>query len=229
MEFMVVGDLSVPFTQTSSRQKRISSSSTNTLSARAESRGRQKPFVHFLHFLQHTEDKVTNPAKILSPGSAGTQSEAVAIEGRTNLLFSFEKMALRDAVKPAAGARQFAESLFGLLHGEEPLKDRFATWCAAISGLPRRQTRVLTWPIVTVFGFIAQPRLHFFLKPKVTRKAAEHYGFDLDYESRPQWETYSRFLAFAKTVRADLLDLRPRDMIDIQSFLWVQGSDEYPG
>jgi len=28
-------------------------------------------------------------------------------------------------------------------------------------------------------------------------------------------------------VKGDLADLRPRDMIDIQSFLWVQGSDEY--
>ena len=25
----------------------------------------------------------------------------------------------------------------------------------------------------------------------------------------------------------DLRDLRPRDMIDIQSFIWVQGSEEY--
>jgi hypothetical protein len=36
-------------------------------------------------------------------------------------------------------------------------------------------------------------------------------------------------LDFAAAVRRDLRDLRPRDMIDIQSFLWVQGSDEYPG
>jgi hypothetical protein len=28
-------------------------------------------------------------------------------------------------------------------------------------------------------------------------------------------------------VSADQRDLRPRDQIDIQSFLWVQGSDEY--
>jgi hypothetical protein len=34
-------------------------------------------------------------------------------------------------------------------------------------------------------------------------------------------------LAFAEVVRHDLQDLRPRDMIDIQSFLWVQGSEEY--
>ena len=35
--------------------------------------------------------------------------EALRIEARTNLLFSFEKMALRDAVKTASGARRFAE------------------------------------------------------------------------------------------------------------------------
>jgi len=28
-------------------------------------------------------------------------------------------------------------------------------------------------------------------------------------------------------VRRDLRDLKPREMIDMQSFLWVQGSDEY--
>ena len=34
-------------------------------------------------------------------------------------------------------------------------------------------------------------------------------------------------LQFAATVRPDVRDLKPRDMIDIQSFIWVQGSDEY--
>jgi hypothetical protein len=28
-------------------------------------------------------------------------------------------------------------------------------------------------------------------------------------------------------VRADLADLGPRDMIDLQSFIWVAGSAEY--
>ncbi len=28
-------------------------------------------------------------------------------------------------------------------------------------------------------------------------------------------------LEFARRVRADLQDLRPRDMIDLQSFIWV--------
>jgi hypothetical protein len=36
--------------------------------------------------------------------------------------------------------------------------------------------------------------------------------------ARPNWETYASLLEFADTVRRDLRDLRPRDMIDIQSF-----------
>jgi hypothetical protein len=36
-----------------------------------------------------------------------------------------------------------------------------------------------------------------------------------------------QLLNFAHTIRRDLVDLRPRDMIDIQSFIWVPGSDEY--
>jgi hypothetical protein len=155
-------------------------------------------------------------------------SLAIGIESRTNLLFSFEKMALRDAVRSPAGAQAFATALFDLLHGDDALEVRFSSWVAAVSRLPRRQTRVLTWPLVTVFGFIAQPATHFFFKPTVTREAARRYGVDLPYASRPSWPLYRDLLAFVREVRSDISDLKPRDMIDMQSFLWVQGSDEYP-
>ena len=154
-------------------------------------------------------------------------ARAVKIESRTNLIFSFEKMALRDAVKPLAGARAFANGLYDLLHGAGTPEKKFERWCDTVGALPRRQTRVLTWPLVTVFGFIAQPETHIFLKPTVTRIAAREYGFDFQYASRPSWATYANLLEFARVVRRDLADMRPRDMIDIQSFLWVQGSDEY--
>ena len=169
-------------------------------------------------------------AKLLAGGEfEQIAAKAVRIESRTNLLFSFEKMALRDAVKSSAGAKAFAVALWHLLHGPGPLEGSFSGWVEAIGQLPRRQTRVLTWPLATVFGFIAQPDTHFFLKPMVTREAARRYGHPLPYSSRPTWSVYSDLLRFVRCVRGDILDLRPRDMIDMQSFLWVQGSDEYPG
>jgi hypothetical protein len=158
---------------------------------------------------------------------AGIAMDAVRLESRTNLLFSFEKMALRDALKSAEGARVFAEGLFEYVYGQGELERRFGKWVEAVAALPRRQTRVLTWPLVTVFGFIGDPATHMFLKPNVTRIAAREYGFGFDYTSRPNWATYRSLFDFAATVRRDVRDLEPRDMIDIQSFIWVQGSEEY--
>ncbi|HWI37449.1 MAG TPA: hypothetical protein VNU64_13430 [Burkholderiales bacterium] len=156
-------------------------------------------------------------------------SRAVRVEQRSrhSMIFSFEKMALRDAVKSSAGAEAFAEGLYEFLHGRGRVERRFERWVDTVAALPRRQTRVLTWPLVTVFGFIAQPDTHIFLKPNVTRAAAQAYGFDFRYSSRPNWGTYASLLEFAARVRRDVRELRPRDMIDLQSFIWVQGSDEY--
>ncbi len=154
-------------------------------------------------------------------------NRAVKIESPTNLFFSYEKMALRDAVKSPAGAQVFAEGLFDFLHGAGKIDFKFERWCQVVAALPKKQSRVLTQPVVTVFGFVAQPEKHIFLKPNVTRAAACEYGFDFKYESRPSWEIYANLLAFAELLKSDLKDLKPRDMIDVQSFIWVQGSSEY--
>ena len=166
-------------------------------------------------------------ARLSEGRHAGVAATAVRIESRTNLLFSFEKMAVRDAVASDKGAVAFAEGLYDWLHGEGTERERFERWVDVVADLPRRQTRVATWPVLTVFGFLARPDVHVFLKPMVTKRAAAEYGYDLAYSSRPSWETYGSLLAFAETVRRDLADLTPRDMLDVQSFLWVQGSDEY--
>ena len=77
------------------------------------------------------------------------------------------------------------------------LERRFDGWVATIEALPRRQTRVLTWPLVTVFGFIAQPDTHMFMKPNTIRAAARAYGYALPYQSRPNWTTYAELLDLA--------------------------------
>lgn len=174
-------------------------------------------------------DETTFGALIRERQYAEIASRALRVEQRSrhSMIFSFEKMALRDAVRPPEGARAFALGLFDYLHGAGSPQERFERWVSVVAALPRRQTRVLTWPLVTVFGFIAQPRRHIFLKPVVTRTAARAYGFDFRYQSRPCWPVYESLLSFAAQVRRDTRDLGPRDMIDLQSFIWVQGSEEY--
>ncbi len=154
-------------------------------------------------------------------------ARAMKVESPTNLLFSFENMALRDGIRSPEGARAFAEGLDDFLHGAGKLERKFERWCETVARLPKKQSRVLTHPVVTIFGFIAQPETHIYLKPNITRRAAREYEFDFQYNSKPTWETYASLLGFAELIMRDLKDLKPRDMIDVQSFIWVQGSDEY--
>src|SRR5215204_5962204 len=74
-------------------------------------------------------------------GFAEAAARAVRVEQRTrhSMIFSFEKMALRDAVKSESGARAFAEGLYELLHGGGSLEHRLKRWIETVAALPRRQ------------------------------------------------------------------------------------------
>src|ERR1700754_254124 len=151
-------------------------------------------------------------------------SQSLPARSRLEQIFCF----LLKRWRSPAGAEAFAAALFDFLHGPGSDEVRFSNWVEAVAGLPRRQTRVLTWPLATVFGFIAQPKRHFFFKPRVTREALRRCGIPFEYSSRPSWPVYRRLLDGVQVVKREISPMRPRDMVDMQSFLWVQGSDEYP-
>jgi len=60
-----------------------------------------------------------------------------------------------------------------------------------------------------------------FLKPEVTRNAAASLAFELNYRPEPNWLTYKSLLRMAEIYREKLVDLKPQDLIDVQSFFWV--------
>ena len=156
-------------------------------------------------------------------------ARALRVEQKTvpPFLFSFEKMALRDGLRTADGACLFSEGLFNLLHGQDDLRDRFIQWIVAVGELPRKQSRVLSWPNLTFFPFIAQPTRHIILKPSAMRVAAAELGYDFEYSSKPSFTTYDSLLTLANLVRDEIADLKPRNYHDLQTFLYVIGSAEY--
>lgn len=147
---------------------------------------------------------------------------ALRVEAKTRfMLHSMQKMALHDAVKGDEAAKLFAEGLYDLIYGRDSYEARFGRFAGVLGMLPQVNSPVLTWPIQSIFPFLALPHEHIFLKPKVTKAAAEWRGVSLNYKTRPNWLTYSCFLKLADVLKTDLADLKPRDMIDIQSFIWV--------
>ena len=61
---------------------------------------------------------------------------------------------------------------------------------------------------------------YMFVKPKITKKTAELCGWNIRYQTKPNWVTYKAIIELSKYIFSELSDLNPRDMIDIQSFLW---------
>lgn len=156
-------------------------------------------------------------------------SRALRVEQKTvpPFLFSFEKMAMRDALRTTDGARTFSEGLFELLHGSGNKRQRFIQWIVAVGDLPRKQSRVLSWPNLTFFPFIAQPTKHIIMKPSAMRVAAEELGYDLEYSSKPSYTVYENLLHLADMVGNEIKDLEPKNYHDLQTFLYVIGSSEY--
>src|SRR5215217_1780305 len=193
-------------------------------------RCRRKFLKHFpegfqdLTYLAWERDVKWNAHKRWKESEPVSPADAVKIEARTFLLGPFEKMSLRDPVKNDKAERLLRH---GLEHWVKLEDERaFNAWleCLERTAETSGQKRLRSWPVVTAFPFLASPRRNIFLKPMTVKRAAEAYGFDLDYQSKANWLTYRSLLGFTSQVRRDIKDLRPRDMIDIQSFIWVIGT-----
>jgi hypothetical protein len=152
---------------------------------------------------------------------------SIYARSKLNMLALYEWMALREALSDKRGARLLANGLYELVHGPERFEQRIERFTTVLDRVPQRQTRLAKWPVVTLFPFIARPASHLILKPTLTKRAADRLGFDLAYTPRPNARTYAAMIRYVSWLRAALASWHPKDLIDLQSFIWVTCSEEY--
>jgi hypothetical protein len=150
----------------------------------------------------------------------GIAKDALRLVAKTNLIFPNEKMSLTDGLKAGPERQEmFANALLALLYEDTAFDDRFKRFIRALEELDAGK-----WTIVTYFPFLRFPETYPFLKPAVTQDAARTFGFNLEYRPEPNWKTYRRLMDFTEYLRKELTAtdqrLEPRDVIDIQSFIW---------
>jgi hypothetical protein len=148
----------------------------------------------------------------------GHCADAVRAFQATNLVFPVEKARIKEVLNGAHGvaflkaAAQFADGdAAGGLSG----------MIAAV-----RPTSQPSWPMLTYLPFMWRPDQHMFLKPAVTRDFADRVGhsFGRDYEEGLKPGVYERLLDLASKTQCEIADLAPRDLVDVQSFIWVVGA-----
>lgn len=147
---------------------------------------------------------------------------ALRAEQMTNLLSRFEKARLHEAMHDARYARSVLGALAEVLVHDAPHEASFRRYLDAVEALPARDAnRRATWPIATILPFLANPTVHLFVKPLATRAAAERLEFDLQYRPALNWNTYARAHRLGCDLRDQLAPHGCRDLIDVQSFIWV--------
>lgn len=146
---------------------------------------------------------------------------AMRICNSTNLIFPNEKMALKDGLEVTTAKQLFSETLHQLLFGPNHLEPRFKTFCNALE-----EINAAKWTTATYFPFLMFPETYIFLKPTITQNAAALSAFEINYRPQLNWITYQSVLAFAEHLRKELAELKPRDMIDVQSFIWCIAPDQ---
>ena len=142
-------------------------------------------------------------------------NRAMKVSNKLNLIFPNEKMALQDGLKIEANQQLFAESLYDLLYGEGETKQRFLNFADCLKTLGAAK-----WPIVSYFQFVRFPSEYMFIKPMVTQNVAATLSFEINYNSDLNWLTYDSVQKLAKYLKARLVEMKPRDMIDVQTFMW---------
>lgn len=163
--------------------------------------------------------------RLLEAGKAEEVARrALQVANKTNLIFPNEKMALKDGLKASDNIQMFAQALFGLLYGDGEYRFRFEAFAACLEKIGAAK-----WTTMTYYPFLAYPEEHMFLKPEITKHAAELTKAELNYKPELNWPTYSCLLEFSRYLYHELvkMGMDPRDMIDVQSFMWCITPGKY--
>ena len=142
------------------------------------------------------------------------------VESTTNLLTKLERKVLHEALETPACQKLFSLGLADLLYGEESEESRFKHFLRTLGILHLNK-----WPYATLFSFIRYPQQHVLIKSTATQNAAKALCWRINYKPEPNWKTYDAVLRLYSYVRSNLLEegLMPRDLIDLQAFIWSIG------
>ena len=126
---------------------------------------------------------------------------------------SFEKPKLLDAIR--ANKEEYLKSLYDCLWGEGEFGPRLQSFLETMEDL-----KLNKWTYVSYFLFLSDSSRMMFVKPEMLKRSLEITKYPLYYDSKPSVDLYEEILKFSAWLKSNIAILKPRDMIDVHSFMW---------
>ena len=127
-----------------------------------------------------------------------------------NLLNQWDRLPVLDAP-----AEPLVRRLYDLLYGGGDFDARFDAWVELLSA-----KKPGVWPAATYFLMLLDPENHIFVKPSPWQLLLGELGDKTAWPTRPNAAAYKRLQSLSRVLFTALAPLKPRDMIDVQSFIW---------
>lgn len=162
------------------------------------------------------KDKLDAAAPLEQAATGSGYGEAVLSSFRaTNLLFRIEKTKLQPLLR-GPDADRFVQAAAAFANGD--VKPALLEMRGILK--PYESGK---WTVVTYLPFLWRPDVHVFLKPTMLCHFAERVGdrFASVYSAELDYQVYEALLDMAAETSQRIADLKPRDMIDVQSFMWT--------
>lgn len=141
---------------------------------------------------------------------------AKVINQTTFIQGSFEKPKFLDAIRKSPEI--FFPALYDVLWSDDDIPKRFGRFIQRMEELGLNK-----WTYVTYFPFLMDPDNNMFVKPEMLKKSLDKSQYPLEYESTPSVELYLGIIEFSHWLKGKIASLKPRDLIDIHSFMWHMG------
>ena len=127
----------------------------------------------------------------------------------------------QDGLDKAGFCRVFTELLYGAGDSTSRL-ERYLEWVEA-HGLPNK------WTFPTYYLFMLYPDSEMFVKPSITTPFVASLGFDQSFRGTPSPEAYDFLKELSAELMRGLEAFKPRDMVDIQSLMFVATKSDKKG
>jgi 5-methylcytosine-specific restriction protein B len=159
-------------------------------------------------------------SELLEAGDTGEFIESLERVGRdNNLLYNAvpSRGDLNILYAENLDEAAFCRAVFELLHGEEPVGERLGTYLDYVRSheLPDK------WTFSTYFLFFTQPESELYIKPLAVKRFLELIDRAELWDSNPNADSYLKLRGLAHELRAAFADRGARDILDVQSLIWV--------
>ena len=118
---------------------------------------------------------------------------------------------------PTLDKPTFCTQIRNLLYGDRPTPERLNTFSSYLTQhkLPNK------WPLPTYLLFICHPDREMFIKPRTAEWLLKFMGKPQRILTPPNGQMYAAVVEIVKLLREDLMPFGVRDMVDVQSLIWV--------